>query len=143
MLTIRHLLEIKGFDIWSVSPKDTVFEALRRMADKDIGALMVMEGERLVGVLSERDYARKIILFGKSSKETPVKEIMSTTVISIHPEQTVDEAMALMLDKHIRHLPVMVDDKVIGVISINDVLRSIIHRQKETIKFYEDLELDK
>jgi CBS domain-containing protein len=143
MKTVRHLLELKGYDIWSIPPDATVLDALKRMAEKDVGVLMVMEGEKLVGVISERDYARKIILFGKASKDTLVKEIMSTKVISVHPDQTVDEAMVLMSENRIRHLPVVIEQQVIGVISINDVVRSIMHRQRETIKFYEDMELEK
>jgi CBS domain-containing protein len=143
MKTVRHILQLKGYDIWSISPEETVFEALRRMAEKDIGILMVIENDKLVGVMSERDYARKVILHGKSSKTTPVRDIMSTKVISIHPEQTVDEAMALMTENKVRHLPVMIDEQLIGVISIYDVVRSIMHRQLETIKFYEDMELEK
>lgn len=132
--TINHILEVKGGDVWSISPDATVYDALRMMADKGVGALLVMEGERLVGILSERDYARKIILQGKTSKETLVREIMSSTVITIHPEQTVDEAMEIMTNRHIRHLPVVAENVVYGVISIGDVVKNIIYRQREVIK---------
>lgn len=132
--TARHLLEVKGPDVWSISPEVSVYEALRMMADKDVGALLVMEDDRLAGIISERDYARKIILQGKTSKDTLVREIMSTRLFTIHPDQTVEEGMELMTQRHVRHLPVVVDDKVYGVISIGDVVNNIIHRQRETIK---------
>ena len=140
MSSIRHILQVKGNSyIWSVKPDDSVYEALRLMADKDVGALMVMDGEKLVGILSERDYARKVILFGKTSRETSVKEIMSTRIISIHAGQTTEEAMDLMNSNRIRHLPVMDEDnKLIGVISISDVLRDIIYSQREKIKHFSE-----
>jgi CBS domain-containing protein len=140
---VRHILERKGNEIWSVTPETTVYEALQLMAQKDIGTVLVMENGRLVGIMSERDYARKVILLGRSSKETNAREIMSTPVSTIKPDQTLDEAMALMSIRHIRHLPVMSNDNVIGVISIIDVVRAIIARQRETIQFYEDIELDR
>ncbi|MCE1251933.1 MAG: CBS domain-containing protein [Anaerolineae bacterium] len=140
MSSIRYILQAKGHSyIWSVKPDDSVFEALRIMADKDVGALMVMDGEKLVGIISERDYARKVILFGKTSKDTAVKEIMSKQVIRIHAGQTTEEAMDLMNKNHIRHLPVMdEDDTLVGVISISDVLRDIIYRQREEIKHFSE-----
>jgi CBS domain-containing protein len=136
MSNVRQILQVKGNTIvWSVKPDNTVYEALRIMADKDVGALLVMEGEKLVGIISERDYARKVILLGKASKDTLVKDIMSSTVFVIHPSQTSEEAMELMNSKHIRHLPVVDDShSVVGVISISDVLRDIIYRQREKIK---------
>ena len=136
MSNVRQILQIKGnANVWSVNPENTVYEALRIMADKDVGALLVMEGEKLVGIISERDYARKVILLGKASKDTPVKDIMSSTVFVIHPSQTAEEAMELMNNKHIRHLPVVDENEsVVGVISISDVLRDIIYRQRQTIK---------
>ena len=136
MSNVRQILQIKGSNnVWTVTPENTVYEALRIMADKDVGALLVMVGEKLEGIISERDYARKVILLGKTSKDTPVKEIMSSKVFVIHPSQTAEEAMELMNNKHIRHLPVVDEsDNVIGVISISDVLRDIIYRQREKIK---------
>ena len=134
MSTVRHLLQIKGNDVWAIRPEATVFEALRLMADKDVGALVVLVNDKMVGIISERDYARKIILFGKSSKDTLVREIMSEKVYTIHPDQTVQECMALMSSKHIRHLPVVLEDKVIGVVSIGDVVQDIIYQQREKIK---------
>lgn len=132
--TARHLLEVKGPDVWSISPNATVYDCLRMMADKDVGALLVTEDDKLVGIISERDYARKVILLGKSSKETYVREIMSTKLFTIHPDQTVEEAMEMMTTRRVRHLPVVADDQLLGVISIGDVVKNIIYRQRETIK---------
>jgi CBS domain-containing protein len=108
------------------------------MADKDIGALLVVDGERLVGILSERDYARKVILMGKASKDTPVSEIMTSKLYTVHPDQTVEECMALMTNHRIRHLPVMDGLEIVGVISLGDVVNNIIYRQRQTIKGLED-----
>jgi len=126
-------LELKGGDAWSITPDATVYDALRLMADKDVGALLVMVKDDLVGIFSERDYARKIILHGKSSKETLVREVMTDKLFTIHPDQTMDECMELMTEKHVRHLPVMIDKHVMGVISIGDVVKDIIIRQRKTI----------
>jgi signal-transduction protein with cAMP-binding, CBS, and nucleotidyltransferase domain len=133
MDTIRHILELKGPVIWTISPDETVFEALRIMAAKDVGALVVMKGEKMVGVISERDYARKIILHGKHSQDTYVHEIMVTDIVTVHPDQTVEEAMELMTNKRVRHLPVMEGDEILGIISIGDVVNNIIRRQRKTI----------
>lgn len=138
MNTVRHILEIKGRDAWTITPEETVYEALRLMADKDVGALLVVEGETLVGIISERDYARKVILMGKTSKDTLVKEIMTSKLYIVHPDQTVEECMALMTNKRVRHLPVLEDEKIMGVISLGDVVKDIIHRQRQTIKGLED-----
>ncbi len=126
MKHVSHLLNAKGRDVWSLPPDATVYEAIDQMAQKGVGALLVMEGEQLVGIVSERDYARKVILKGKASKETRVREIMSYPVICVYPEFTVEQTMALMTDKRIRHLPVVVEEKVVGMISIGDVVRGII-----------------
>lgn len=134
MKTVKQLLEAKRHKLISASPQDTVYEALKKMADYDVGALIVMEGEQLVGVFSERDYARKIILHGKSSKDTLVREIMTGNVISVRPAQTVDDCMGLMTDKRIRHLPVMDGDKLIGVVSIGDLVKETISDQEFVIK---------
>ena len=139
MNTVRHILEVKGFDVWAISPNVVVLEALRLMAEKDVGALLVMEGEKLLGILSERDYARKVVLQGRASKEITVREIMTEKVFSVHPDQTVHEVMTLMTEKRVRHLPVVEDDRVIGMISIGDVLRNVIYLQKQTIRGLEDL----
>jgi CBS domain-containing protein len=143
MNTARDLIAYKGGEVWSVDPDDSVFDALTLMADKDIGAVLVMEGERLVGMLSERDYSRKVILRGKSSKTTPVREIMSTRVVTVGPDQNCRDCMEIMSNHHIRHLPVIEDNYVIGVISVSDVMREIIYQQGQTIRFWEDLELDR
>ncbi|HSM23420.1 MAG TPA: CBS domain-containing protein [Anaerolineaceae bacterium] len=134
MLTAQTILEIKGKDIWTISPEDTVYDALRLMARVDVGALLVTDREKLVGVISERDYARKVILLGKTSKETLVKEIMTKRVISIHPMQTCEECMDIMTKNRIRHLPVVVEDNLLGVVSIGDVVKNIIYKQREKIK---------
>lgn len=134
MLTAQNILEIKGKDIWTISPDDSVFDALRLMARVDVGALMVTEGEKLVGIISERDYARKVILLGKTSKETLVKEIMTKKVISIHPMQTCEECMDIMTKNRVRHLPVMEGGELLGVVSIGDVVKNIIYKQREMIK---------
>lgn len=134
MSTLRHILQVKGDDVWSISPNASVFEALRLMADKDIGALLVMETDHLVGMISERDYARKVILQGKSSRDTRVGEIMTSKVITIHPDQTVQECMGLMNNHRIRHVPVVENEHVLGVVSIGDVLKDIIYMQKRRIK---------
>jgi CBS domain-containing protein len=126
MTRVSDLLKHKGQHIWSLPPDATVYEAIDQMAQKSVGALLVMEGERLVGIVSERDYARKVILKGKASHETQVREIMSRPVICVRPESTIEETMALMTEKRVRHLPVAVEDKVVGVISIGDVVRGII-----------------
>lgn len=139
-LTVRDILEVKGFDIWTIGPDATVYEALRIMSDKDVGALLVMENDKMVGIVSERDYARKVILQGKTSHTTKVTDIMSSKLVTIHPEQTVEEAMEVLNNKRIRHLPVVEDEAThpIGVISQRDVMRAIIFKQRQQIKDMED-----
>jgi len=134
MLRVSDLLDGKGRDIWCLAPDATVYEAIDQMAQKGCGALLVMEGKRLVGIITERDYARKVILKGKSSRETEVREIMSYPVISIPPELTVERTMALMTEKRVRHLPVVVEELVVGVISIGDVVRGIIEDKEYHIQ---------
>ena len=134
MKTVAQLLRAKGNEVVSVSPATPVFEALQVMAEKNVGALFVLEGESLVGVFSERDYARKVILKGKSSKEIPVHEIMTSHVLYIRPGQTIEECMALMTDKRVRHLPVLENDRLVGVISIGDVVKAIIAEQEFLIE---------
>jgi len=134
MITAQNIIEIKGNDIWTVSPDDTVYDALRLMARVDVGALLVTEGDKLVGIISERDYARKVILLGKTSKETLVNEIMTKEVISIHPMQTCEECMDIMTKNRIRHLPVMTNGNLVGVVSIGDVVKNIIYKQREKLK---------
>ena len=132
--TIGQLLEAKGKDIWSISPHVTVFEALRIMAKKDIGALLVIDKEKLVGIFSERDYAQKVILKGKSSKDTNVGELMTTEVFYIDPKNTLHECMAIMTVKHIRHMPVLENDQLIGMLTLGDVVKQIISEQEFTIR---------
>jgi CBS domain-containing protein len=134
MITVEHLLRGKGNSAWHVAPHSKVYDALKELADKDVGALLVVEGEKLVGIFSERDYARKVALKGKTSVDTPVWEIMTQTVTTIKPETTIEECMELMTDKHIRHLPVLVDGKVVGVVSIGDIVKAIISKQAGTIR---------
>lgn len=126
---VKDILRVKGDHVWSVSPNATVFDALKLMADQNIGSVLVMEGERLVGILSERDYARKVVLHGKTSRQTPVREIMTGAVKTVSPEESIDRCMALMTEKRIRHLPVVEEERVIGLISIGDVVKAIIEEQ--------------
>ncbi len=133
MRKVKHLLKDKGHDIWSIEPQASVYDAIHLMAEKEIGALLVMKGSRLVGIISERDYARQIILKGRSSEDTKVKEIMSADVVCAGPGQDTAECMALMTERRVRHLPIIDDDAVIGMISIGDLVRSIITEQDSTI----------
>ena len=133
MQTIRKILSEKGNDVWSTSPGATVYEALQLMADKDVGALPVMENGKLVGIFSERDYARKVILLGKTSKKTFVREIMTPHVVYATPDMTNEQGLTLMTAKHIRHLPVVDGEEMSGMVSIGDLVRSIISEQKEMI----------
>jgi CBS domain-containing protein len=134
MKTVRDILAAKGHQVWCVEPGATVFDALRFMAEKEIGALVVMEGDRVVGVLSERDYARKIVLLGRASPTTAVKEIMTSPVVYTHSDQAIEECMALVTEKRVRHLPVMDEGKLVGLISIGDLVKSIIADQKFIIE---------
>jgi len=131
-------LKTKGYDRWTVSPDASVYEALQVLNEKNIGALLVIDSGRLAGIFSERDYARKIILKGKFSKNTQVKEVMTDTVITVTPEENIEKCMELMTRERIRHLPVMKDSKVIGVISIGDIVKAIISDQKSTIGLLND-----
>jgi len=131
---VRDILTRKGNDVWSISPSASVYDAMKLMADKGIGALLVMEGEKLVGIISERDYARKVILQGRSSRTTSVEEIMTSRVAYAEPGQNIEECMAVMTEKRIRHLPVMEASQVRGVISIGDLVKSIIDEQKFIIE---------
>jgi len=134
MKTVRELVEGKEQRLLSVAPDDTVYAALKKMAQHDIGALVVVSGDKLVGVFSERDYARRVILEGKSSRDTQVSEIMTRQVICVSPERTADQCMAVMTQKRVRHLPVIENKQVVAVISIGDVVREMISDQQHTIE---------
>jgi CBS domain-containing protein len=132
-MTIRHLLEQKGRNVWTIGPDATVLDAVAKMADKDVGSLVVMDGEKLVGIITERHYSRNVVLKGKTSPITLVAEIMETNVIHVRPEQSVELCMALMTDKRVRHLPVVENTKVIGIVSIGDLLKHIISKKDFTL----------
>ena len=132
--TVRSILDRKGYAVFALPPEASVLDAIAMMAEKGVGALLVLEEGRLAGVVSERDYARKVILKGKHSKETRLEEIMTSPVIAVGPDQTVDECMRIVTDRRIRHLPVLDGGKVVGMISIGDLVRSIIAAQEATIK---------
>jgi len=138
MHTIQHCLQSKGNDVWSIHPDASVFDALNLMADKNIGALLVIENGKLAGMFSERDYARKVILQGKTSRETRVREIMSSRVFHVEYNQSIEDCMALMTEKHIRHLPVLEEGAIVGVISIGDVVKEIIAEQEFVINQLEN-----
>ncbi len=138
MMTVQQVLDRKGRDIWSIAPDDSVFDAINLMAEKGIGATLVVEGDQLVGILSERDYARKVILRGKSSRTTKAREIMTEKVLYVSPHRYVEECMALMTDKRIRHLPVMDNGKLVGMLSIGDIVKTILADQKFIIEQLEN-----
>jgi len=131
---VKKLIERKGRTLYAVEPEDPVLEAIRQMADHHVGALLVMRGTELQGIISERDYARKVILHGRSSAETPVWEIMSSPVITVTPNQTVQDCMHLMTERRVRHLPVVDGGRVIGMISIGDLVKAVIEDQQQTIE---------
>ena len=133
MTTVRQLLDQKGGKIWSIHPDATVFDAVAKMAEKDVGSLIVMDGDALVGIITERHYARNVVLKGKTSPAMPVREIMERKVIIARPEQSVEQCMAIMTEKRLRHLPVFEGKKPIGIVSIGDLVKSIIGDQKFVI----------
>ncbi|HNU86936.1 MAG TPA: CBS domain-containing protein [Ferruginibacter sp.] len=132
-MKVSDILKGKESNIYSVTGQVSVYDAIKVMGEKNIGALLIMEGDKLTGILSERDYARKVVLKGKSSRETPVKDIMTENVLTVTPEDSIEQCMAIMTEKHIRHLPVVEAGKVLGMVSIGDVVNGIIESQKETI----------
>jgi CBS domain-containing protein len=134
MLRVKHLLARKGHDVWSVDVDEPVLEAIQIMADRHVGALPVLRNDELVGVISERDYARKVILMGRSSDETPVWQIMTAPVVTVTPDDSVKECMQVMTERRIRHLPVLEGGKMVGMISIGDLVRAVIEEQQETIE---------
>ena len=134
MMTVRDILKVKGTDVWCVEPDATVFDALQRMAEKEVGALVVTQGAQAVGLITEREYARKVVLQGRASPTTLVKEIMTSPVVYIHLDQPIEECMALMTEKRTRHLPVIEDGKLVGLISIGDIVKSIIADQQFIIE---------
>lgn len=138
MVKVADILKTKGSNVYSVLPNTSVYDALKIMGEKNIGALMVIENDELKGIFSERDYARKIVLVNRTSRETLISEIMTPNVITISPSDTIDQCMELMSGKRFRHLPVSMDGKVCGIISISDVVTAIIQEQKETISHLHD-----
>ncbi len=132
--TAQHVLDKKGHDVWSIRPDDFVIDAIQEMADKNVGALVVLKNDKLVGIISERDYARKVILQDKSSHKTRVREIMTAKVICGRPDQTIDECMAVMTEKRMRHLPILHQKQLVGMITLGDVVKSIIEDQKFEIE---------
>jgi CBS domain-containing protein len=134
MASVKQVLKGKGDDIWTIGPEASVYDAIAMMADKEVGALVVLEGDSLVGVLSERDYARKVVLQGRSSRDTKIKDIMTSRVAYARPEQSVEECMAMMTEKRVRHLPVMDGDELLGIISIGDLVKTIMEEQQHVIE---------
>jgi len=134
MTTVRHLLDGKGRALFSIEPEDPVLEAVRMMAERHVGALLVMRGIELAGILSERDYARKVVLLGRSSAETPVWQIMTSPVITVSPDNSIQDCMRLMTERRIRHLPVVDGGRVVGMISIGDLVKAVIEEQQQTIE---------
>jgi CBS domain-containing protein len=138
MKTVKDILRIKGHDVWSTTPDATVYQALQTMAEKNVGALVVLDADTVVGIMSERDYARKVILHGRSSREIRVREIMTSDVYYVRPDQNIEDCMALMTDKRVRHLPARENDQLVGVISIGDVVKALIAEHESTIRHLED-----
>lgn len=130
MKTVKDILRVKESNVYSTTPDTTVYETLKQMAEKNVGALLVLEGEKIVGLISERDYARKTILKGRLSMETTVREIMTANVITVGPEEDLEKCMELFTHKHLRHLPVIEDEKIIGIVSIGDVVKGVIDHKE-------------
>jgi CBS domain-containing protein len=138
VITVSQILKDKGNKVWTVAPEARVFDALKLMAGKSVGALLVVDKEQVVGIISERDYARKVILKGKSSADTLVRDIMTSRIFGVHPDTKVEECLALMTDKHVRHLPVFDKDRLVGFISIGDVVKAVVSQQKVLIAHLEN-----
>jgi len=134
MITVRQLLDKKGRQIFSIVPEAAVLEAIRLMAERHVGALLVMEGEKLSGIVSERDYARKVILMGRSSADTPVRDIMTVAVVTVQPETPVEKCMQVMTERRVRHLPVIEAGRVVGMVSIGDLVKAVIAEQQQHIE---------
>ena len=134
MAKVKQILQEKGREVWSVGPEASVYDAIAMMADKEVGALVVMDADKLVGVVTERDYARKVVLQGRSSKDTRIRDIMTSRVAYARPDQSVEECMAVMTEKRIRHLPVMEGEQMLGIISIGDLVKAIIEEQQHVIE---------
>ena len=134
MTTNKQILDTKGYAVWSIHPQESVFAAIQQMAEKEVGALIVMEGDAIVGIISERDYARKVILNGRSSHETAVRDIMTPHVICVRLEQSLEECMTIVTERRIRHLPVLDSGRLIGIISIGDLVKTIIAEQQFIIE---------
>lgn len=137
-MQVKAILDSKGHEYWSVTPDTSVFEALRIMAEHEVGSVLIVDDGRVRGIVTERDYARKVVLDGKSSPDTPVTEIMTSQVLCTRPEQTIEEAMALMTDKRVRHLPVLDDGNIVGVVSIGDLVKAVISEQQFLINQLEN-----
>jgi CBS domain-containing protein len=134
MSTIKQILDTKGYAVWSIHPRESVFAAIQQMAEKEVGALVVLEGDAVVGIISERDYARKVMLKGRSSRETMVQDIMTADVIHVRLDQSIEECMTIVTEKHIRHLPVLDSGQLVGIISIGDLVKTIIAEQQFIIE---------
>ena len=138
MITVRNLLDAKPEALWTIAPHETIFRALEVMAEKDVGALLVVEDERLVGLFSERDYARRVVLKGRTSRDTKVSELMARDVLYVRPEQSIDNCMMLMTARKVRHLPVLDGRKLIGIVTIGDVVKAVIDHQEVVISELEN-----
>lgn len=134
MTAVRHILDQKGHQVWSIGPDDTVYHAIKMMADKDVGALVVLDGGRIVGIVTERDYARNVFLKGRGSPQTLVGEIMARDVACVKPDKSIEECMAIMTARRVRHLPVIGDDELLGIVSIGDLVKSIISDREFVIE---------
>ena len=137
MTSVEKLLKIKGNETWSIAPQATVYEALQKMSDKDAGAMLVIDDGNLVGIFTERDYARKLILKGRFSRDTAVSELMTQEVLYVEPQNSIEDCMVLMTNKRVRHLPVLDDEQLIGIVTIGDVVKQIISDQESTIRHLE------